>query len=64
MSGRKYKNSATEDVYTDRQLDLSYLKQSKSNPSLSLSVESPKYHKWKPIQISASPILLKLLLIK
>ena len=31
--------------------DLSYLKQQKSNPSLSLLVKSSKYNKWKPIQI-------------
>ena len=41
--------------------DLSYLKQWKSNPSLSLVVKSCKYDKWKPIQISKSPTLFKLL---
>ena len=41
--------------------DLSYFKQSKSNPSLSPLVKSSKYDKWKPIQISKSPILFKLL---
>ena len=41
--------------------DLFYLKQLKRNPSLSLLVKSSKYDKWKPIQISESPILFKLL---
>ena len=39
--------------------DLSYLKQPKSNPSLSF-----KYDKWNPIQVSESTILFKLLQIK
>ena len=33
--------------------DLSYLKQPKSNPSLSLLVKSFKHDKWKPIPISS-----------
>ena len=41
--------------------DLSYLKQPKSNPSLSLLLKSFKYDKWKPILISEFPILFKLL---
>ena len=40
--------------------DLSYLKQWKSNLSLSLLVKSSKYDRWKPIQISESPILFTL----
>ena len=39
--------------------DLSYLKQPKSNPSLSLLVKSFKYDKWKPILISESLISFK-----
>ena len=34
--------------------ELPYLKQPKSNPSLSLQVKSSKYGKWKPILISES----------
>ena len=41
--------------------DLSYLKQPKSNPSLSLLVKSFKYVKWKPTLISESLIIFKLL---
>ena len=41
--------------------DLSYLKQPKSNPSLSFLVKSFKYDKLKPIVISESLILFKLL---
>ena len=37
--------------------DLSYLKQPKSNPSLSLLVKSSKYGKWKPILISESYLI-------
>ena len=40
--------------------DLSYLKQPKSNPSLSLLVKSSKYGKRKRILISQSLILFKL----
>ena len=40
--------------------NLTYLKQPRSNPSLSLLVKSFKYDKWKPILISEFLILFKL----
>ena len=44
--------------------NLSYLKETKSNPSLSLLVNSFRYDKWKPILISDSLISFQLLWIK
>ena len=44
-----------------KKYNLSYLKQPNSNLFLSLLVKSIKYDKWKPILISESLILFKLL---
>ena len=41
--------------------NLSYIKESRSNPSLSLLTKSFKYDKWKPLLISESLIFVKLL---
>ena len=54
-------SAAKENICTDKQLRSVLLKATKNDLPLSVLVKSSKYDEWKPIQISESFILFKLL---